>query len=163
MTEIIIFETEINSKNIELLINGCQEIMGRNNQFQIYFSSSGGDVAAGNILIDFLNAHPDNILVANEEISSTAFLIFCKAQCRRKIIPGTFAVVHITECEINTRELADDNSYANFLLNEIKRQNNNEIDFFRKLGLTKNELNRLKRGKDVYLDYTRLKKMLEER
>ncbi len=81
------------NKDMSALFRDCLEYPG---DIQIFFESSGGSIRQASEIIHMLNQNADRVtLIANHEISSSAWMIFFYSKCKRDVIEGTLGMIHL--------------------------------------------------------------------
>jgi ATP-dependent protease ClpP protease subunit len=130
----------------------------------IYFATEGGDVHYMEGIIDFVNKNSSRIrLFAYGEICSAGFDIFFRTKCYREILPATMGMAHFTGVMVSslgtthTRKV-DDKAYLAW----AKKSNEDCIKFYSSIGFTKKELERVKKGEDLWFQIDRLNEFLSK-
>lgn len=132
-------------------------------KLEIYLNTEGGDMEAAEVIIDFVNQHRDRtILIANGTIFSAGFYIFFRSNCERRIVTGTTGMCHLIRVSIEYGEhdkpyYKIDKVNKDWLL--AQRQWTDRL--CKKLGVTKEEIKKIDKGKEVYFNYKRLNELLE--
>jgi hypothetical protein len=164
ISEVIVFDSEINSSVIGSYLTGIQRIINQSPDAKIviYFSSSGGSFTHANLLLSYLNSlHNNIILFAFHQISSAAFKVFFEFKGLKDIMDNTFSVIHKGSKNIIARDLDNTDSFDFFMTNKIiPIMNEQVIEFYKNIGLSKKELLRIEAGKDLMLHTERLRKIL---
>lgn len=164
ISDVITFDSEINAESIGAVMDNCQKYIkiDENSKILIYFSSGGGSIAHADLFVDHLNQIKDNVILhAFGRISSSAFYIFFKFQGEKYIKEHTYATVHRGSKEINSIEMFDKESFDYFMLHKIiPKMDKAMINLFNDLGFTREELERIHDGRDLYLDTKKLKILL---
>ena len=90
----IIFNDEITKETISALIERFNEF-DIEHPIVLYFTTSGGELYPGKMLIDYLNKSINNGLnleiVSIGEVSSIGFIILHNVECKKSFV-GTFSV-----------------------------------------------------------------------
>lgn len=170
----IIFEDEITISSINDLIADIEKIEEnedylieeRKKYFErnIYFSSPGGEVPAAFVLIDYINNTKQFIFNLNGywNISSSAFMIFSMAKCERRLIgDDAFSIIHEFDRDSSIRELKKSKSIDKFLNEEMTKNNEKVIEWFRQIGITEEQIELVKSGEDVTIDHIQLREIIE--
>lgn len=170
----IMFSNDITDETISELINEIEVIESHEQgvetesgivQFgrKIYFNSAGGDVASAAVLIDYINNNRRFIfnLVAYWQISSSAFNVFTMVNCEKRILEHSFAIVHLMNREISTREITKSKSLDKFLISEMDSSNDKLIDWYTKIGINDDQIEEIKNGEDVTISYEQLASIME--
>jgi ATP-dependent protease ClpP protease subunit len=157
--ETIIFDDEITKESITKLINDINKTIS--NDVNIYFATDGGEIDYTFLLLDFL----DNICNKNiqftcfRDISSAGFVLFLYLKnlnkLKFKILKGTSAIIHKISILIESREK------NNTDLDIVYEMN---VDFLKIIEkyISKENFKKLKKGEDVYLNYTEIKEIFEK-
>ncbi len=159
-----IFENEVEVESINDIMQDIS-IIKDEDEIDVYFNSPGGSLSVARVFKDFLkNTNKSVTLIANGEISSSAFFIFFgkyPINIKQKILNNTYGIMHYGSIELNTRLIKQVGAY-DYFLNETLRNDNEEIEYFLKdIGFEPNELNELYKNKNIYLPYDRLVEFLE--
>ncbi len=162
----LLFCNEINQKTISDFIDLMEEKIEKGEQhFVIYFESIGGEAIYGELLINYINEVDSRNkysvkVYAIWDITSSAFNIFFKLNCERDIIFGTFGIIHYATRDVDAVRIKNKNSSDSFFLENLEEIQKNDLIFYKTLGISEDELSRLKKGEDVYLNYNRLRELL---
>ena len=129
----------------------------------IYFTSPSGFVSTSKALLDFINNNKEIIsLIVYGEIYSAGFDIVMKAECNKKLLSNTIGMIHFAYTKIDMDESGKPKTdYDKFYLAEMKKTKTETIEYLRTLGLNKQELEKVNKGKDVFLSYERLAVLFE--
>lgn len=159
MISAINFNKEINPDNISGLIS---QISSSDFPLIIYISSSGGDPDAVHPIVHYLNelntGHGLEInLVGYGQISSAAFDLFRNSNCKKYILPDTWALVHKTKLEI------DEVNKVHLEQKKVAKIQDEELYQFLKESkvISANDLKNFNQGKDIIVSYERLCKLLK--
>ncbi len=158
----IIFDDEISTETVAKLICEIEEKTKDDKNITIYFSTNGGSEPVGKILIDYINNSNLNIIfIGWWSINSIGFDIFFRLKCKRKLM-GAHAVLHLGSRKVDTSEMTQKISYDKFLLEDLKKYNEEGIEFYKSLGITDKEIKVICSGEDIYLNTERLNKIFKE-
>ena len=128
-----------------------------------YFNSFGGETHAGFEIIDMINRNKNRIeLIASENIFSTAFLIFFKAQCERKILPLTYGMMHCASTSFESKYGGKTASFEKDRKNKFIAVNEFLFNWCTDLGFTESELKKFKKTEDIYFNTVELHTLLEK-
>ena len=160
MKTTIVFANEISYETVAELIKQLEEHSDK--QINLYFSSAGGGVGAGEVLTDYFNYRGlDLTLISNWSMNSVAFEVFFKSiSINKRIMPNTHSVIHFARRDMSSIDLKDKKTYEYFLFEDVKKGNSEYLKFLAKIGISKNDIETVRKGKDVILDYDRLKELL---
>lgn len=130
-----------------------------NEKIVIYLNSGGGSPFVSDVMIDIINKNINRfVIIANDLIGSSAFDLFFKSKCDRRIMPGTIGMYHQSYSSIDISE----NHKPAYQIDKAYYVRMNKvfypegIEFVSKLGLTKKEFKHYKNGDDLYFQYDRL-------
>lgn len=164
ISEVIVFDSEINHSVIGSYLTGIQRIINQapDAKIVIYFSSSGGSLAHADLLLSYLNSlHNNIILLAFHQISSAAFKVFFEFQGQKDIMDNTYSIIHKGSKNILARDLDNADSFDFFMTNKMMPVMNRQVNrLYKKVGLSKTELKKIDNGKDLMLHTDRLRKIL---
>lgn len=157
----IIFDGNINSENFDKFIKSFEDKEA--DSYDIYFTSPGGEYWVGEAFIDYLEKRKDKInLIGFKDISSTAFEIFFKLSCNKKLLQGTMATIHFPTIDIGTRESKKDNKTWYVKQGEMmKSYEKSWLNFYKSLGISEKYIKLIKKGEDVVLNTKELRKLLK--
>lgn len=128
-----------------------------------YFNSYGGETHVGFEVIDIINRNKDRIeLIASDNIFSTAFLIFFKAQCERKILPLTFGMMHCASTSFEAKHEGKIAIFEKERRSKFLAVNEFLLNWCRDLGFTESELKKFKKAEDIHFDTKALHNLLEQ-
>lgn len=157
MTTAINFDKSIDSESINWLLD---QINNASENVLIYIKSEGGDSYATPPLIDYINELKEEkliTLVGYGYISSAAFDIFWFTDCKKRLIPGTYAVLHKSKFQI------DENSKEHQEYKKAIEISNSEQHAYLKESrlFSANDLKNYNQHKDIIVGYDRLCKLLK--
>jgi len=168
----IIFCDEINYvtiheliKNIEI-INASEELIGHTYIRKIYFSTSGGLISAGNILIDYINNNTNFsfIFIATDQLISTGFEIFTKLNCSKKILQDTFGIIHAitkNKSEKENRCTIGNEHVQTHLTKTLETDIKNQINHYREIGIKETDIKKILSGEHIFINNEELLKIIE--
>jgi hypothetical protein len=164
VSEVVVFDSEINSSVIGGYLTGIQRIINQSPDAKIviYFSSSGGSLTHADLLLSYLNSlHNNIILLAFHQISSAAFKVFFEFKGLKDIMDNTFSVIHKGSKNLIARDLDNTDSFDFFMTNKMMPVMNTQVTkLYKRIGLSKTELQKVNKGKDLMLHTERLRKIL---
>jgi len=127
----------------------------------LYFSSQGGLDTYAELIIEILNKNSNFIeLVAYGPLSSNGFEVFERFKGRKRLMPTTFGMIHLGDFQISARKI-NDTTYQDFILKKFVDEKNEEIIKKYTPYLSTEEIDSLRKGNDIWLDYERLKKIFK--
>lgn len=129
----------------------------------IYLNSTGGETDFGDAILDIINKNSGvTTLTAYGKICSSAFDIFYKAKCSKRLLDGTIGMAHLSRIEMenltvtDSRERGEVTFYRKWWAGDKKKR----LQFYEELGMETKELSRIKKGENVYFQYNRLLELL---
>lgn len=165
----IIFRDELNPETVTALIDeieqsGCDS---PETDIRVLFSSPGGQADMTQAIVDCVNELPEdwNVeFVFTHQVHSASFRIFVDLQCKKRLYDSAHALVHLYSRSIDALEYTKKKgSYDSFLMNKLEDANNRFYKWLKGLDLfTKKELNKIWKGGDVFVDYDRLQKIIDD-
>ena len=149
----LFFKGEIEDNGISDLILSIEEY--KTEPIRIYMSSSGGYDQTSNLFINYIENNPDiNLeLIFHWNLHSACFDMVSQLKCKRTVLNGTYAIIHLYAMDFNTRENKELNK---FLQKGLDKANERVLKQYRNF-LTDNEFERLKNMEDIYLCDERLR------
>jgi ATP-dependent protease ClpP protease subunit len=171
----IVFNDEINTETISNLLVEIETLEPNETAYEIdgnvvykrniYFSSPGGSVSDAAILIDYINTSTEFVfeLIGTWNLSSSGFNIFTLARCKKRLIEKTnnFAVIHLFDRDVSTRDLKKKKSFERFMNSEMEKQNEKILDWYEQIGVTEDQLTEIRAGEDVLIDNQQLTEIIE--
>lgn len=130
----------------------------------IYLCSEGGYVEAKEAIKSIIHKNSDiTTLIAYGEIDSSAFELFFEANCDKEILFGTLGMYHQATASVIINEngaVKEKGSKATkeYLTRILKKET---VTLCEKLGMSKQEIAKIKTGKDVWFQQDRLIQFLE--
>ena len=156
----IYFDDDITIESVRELITIIEE--SNSNKFTIYFTSNGGTIPSADVLINFINKNPKKYtFISSWFISSAAFLIMYKIKCKKKILDNTHAIIHLYSSTLEYRLQKDAHSMEYYLTKNLKKSNKKFIKFLKKINISKKNIEKIEKGKDVILNTKELRQILE--
>jgi len=124
----------------------------------IYLNTPGGEVDSMNAIIDFINHNTERIeLIGNWELSSAGFDIYMKSKCNKKLLQNTIGMAHYSSASVLVNENGElSDPYNQVRFDQLRSEKAKSLAFFKKLGLTANELKTIKAGQEQYFTYERM-------
>lgn len=129
----------------------------------IFLSSPGGHVDVFMTIQEMINSCPSKCSVtAVGEIHSAAFELFFSVTCERKILPFTFGMYHFGYDEILIDEKGKaKEDYGKAKLENLKLMQKHTFSFCKQVGMSAAEVKKIRDGKDVYFQCSRLNHFLK--
>jgi len=144
------FDTE----NLEKFISFLNEKTPT--ELNIYINSEGGSNTCEEVLLGILQ-NPNFTLYAVGELSSAAFELFVLAKCKKVLTRNAWAGIHMSAWSAYIRGDHHLDEFAIFqqkFMTEFINKAKKEI--YQTLPFTKEELEKIESGGDLYLSYDRL-------
>ena len=147
-----LFEENKTTKDFIDFINENQD------ELTIFLNSGGGNSNIKQVLLDILNENKERIMLkASYFIGSNAFRLFFEFEGKKKIMDATYGMFHLTIMEVATLE-------NNETVESDKMTKENMLNFYfetikfcERIGMTEEEIQKIKEGKDVYFNNKRLR------
>ena len=150
------FEDSINTETVNNLV---EKLEGQE-EINLWFTTNGGEISAMKFLIDFLNSMEDKITVTlTDRLVSAGALLLTEYKGKLKIRDLDFMLFHKIDIEGYSlrKEYEPDHK---ILVKQCEEDNKIFAKNLEKIGLTKKQINKFNKGKDVVLyqkDFKRLK------
>lgn len=159
---ICLLEGEINTDSVHKLVGAYNESYKLNTHLDIYLNTEGGDVGCMEAIIGLINTNRKTTLTAYEKVYSAGFFIFFRSLCEKYLLPGTVGMFHYIKTPISIDENKKAYSSEDKALQAWAKDQNiwtNQLCI--KLGMTPLEFNKIKKGEEVYFQYSRLLEFLQ--
>lgn len=130
----------------------------------IYLQSNGGMLYQEQVIVSLLNKYKSRTtLIGCGNLFSAAFSIFFSAECAKQLLPGTTGMYHFTTIEVRINQklscdYTEDIAKRKFMSGWIRE---NFKDFMKQLPFTKEEREKMLKGKDVYFQPDRMNVFLQ--
>ena len=159
----ITFFGKIGIENYEAFEQKMNESLEKEQDLTIYISTGGGAMCLSQNMVDLINNYPYYIEVIFSGFTySAGMLLLTKIDYTLvdvNIMEGTEGMVHLSDMEVSWRGMKNKHSYENFL-----KENGNIHDecYLAPLlpFLTKEEIENVYDGKEVYLNHNRLEEII---
>jgi hypothetical protein len=165
----IIFREDFSPETTQALINEIEQPGQREKEhdIRILFSCQGGASDMAQAVEDCINELPESFnveLVVTYQACSSAFDLFVKAKCQKRLYDEANAIVHLYSRDVSAREVINsDDSYDKFLVEYLKKANLRYLAWLKRLDIfTPKELKRIAKGGDVYVERRRLQKIIDD-
>lgn len=143
---------------------GLLDIINNNpdEKITIYIDCQGGDCHKGEMLIDVINKNKDRIkMICSGYIFSMGFTIFFSCKCKRKIFKHSLGLMHLSGKDFRVLENGKVEPKENDYFKALKNSKSSSIKFCKNIGITDEQIKRIKAGEDVFFYYKDLKKLLK--
>jgi len=164
----VVFDGEISYEsvgNLVALLDDVKRSISEDEMVTLYFSSNGGEASASMVFIDYLESLSNEVnleIVGNGILMSAGFDIFYMTKCQNKrILKGTIGMIHESTTGVSSRAIKQNGSMDRFRIDEEKKANREINNWYKKLGITEDELKIIKNGDDLFLGNARLKQLLK--
>lgn len=159
-TKSVIFDGDLTAANIGEFIDALEKIEG---DIVVYFSSLGGSVVYGDLLLDYLNRNDERVeLVVAGVVASSAFDVVVKFTGEKRLLDWSYALVHLATRDVDLIAHKSGDYETKFLVQQVDRKNNEYLCFLKEVvKLSKKELKRVRRFKDLLLTRERLEEILK--
>jgi hypothetical protein len=148
-----IFHSTIDEQSVEKLIDFLNE--NPKESIDIYFSSGGGRTGLAIFLANYINERESPVYVhLGDDLHSCAFLFAFLLEKNIVFNPylQTYSIIHACSAEIDSKQPG-----RQYALESVDKSNEYQLEQFTFLTLA--EQIDFKDGKDIYLNYNRLKKI----
>lgn len=158
----IVYITEAVNKE---MVDKVAEALSVEGDIKFYLNSHGGSRPMSKTIVDMINQNKDRVeLIAQGDLYSAAFRIFWKCLCKKRLMPETRAIWHM-----GTKDHIDlgynGKPHYDWELWETKqfvKDNKKQVKELKQLNVTKKELKKFSKGKDLYFGYKRLCKLFPD-
>ena len=152
----LFFDDYLTSKSVEEFISKIE----KDEKYYLFFTSKGGESAAADYLVNFLNFHKDNIVIyTGNFLFSSGFEVCYKFNGKIVVGDHSLGMVHLVSKQAELNSLLDKESLDYIDFKDITEFNKRLYKTYSKF-LTKQELRNLKQGKEIGLSNSRLKEIL---
>ena len=148
----------IDAEMLELLINTCNA-MQKEDDLTIYFCSNGGDVDIAVAMIHVINNYSGKILfVGRNMLYSAALLVYTLIDVPKEVLSATRGMIHQSTLSVDINESGTTrDSEQKHLIKMLKKEVSTlSKSMIERIKLSKKELDRYKKGHDVYLSFETL-------
>jgi len=151
----------IENEDIDKLIEKLSVIPTSDMITTVYFSCEGGPDIYAEVVIDILNNNKNLVeLVAYGVLASNGLEIFRNFKGKKKLLPTVLGMIHNGDFPMSIRNSMNKFSEEVLLKEYIEIKNKKVISYYSKF-LTKEELEVIEKGGDVWLNYERLKEIFK--
>lgn len=128
-------------------------------QWTVYFTSPGGSFSSASLLIDFVNKqHQRFEFIVFSDLHSAAFLMLQSLKCSKRVLKTAWSVLELSDMSLSARELKNSKSLSTHL-QKVQNKNMDEELYIYGEVLSTEEVEVLRNGGNIYLEYDRLKKI----
>ena len=123
-------------------------------------TSEGGTTAICSWIVDLMNLHKESTtLIGCEYLYSAGFDLFFSFKGHRILKEGTTGLVHKAHLEA----AHNGNKFVSPVFEAFSKEmkKNRKVKMYREIGLTEKQIKRYKKGEDVIITYSQMKKLLE--
>ena len=160
MTTYLILRGKFEDDTINKLTRAVNTLSSEE-KLAIILDSTGGDLHIAEEMEYIISSHSDKItLIASSNLYSAAFLLFFRCKCKRIVLPEALGLLHQPSRLVNHLENGRIMNFELVPYEESKKSYKKMLDFLIRLGLNKKELDKFKKGEDVYLSSQRLMELL---
>ncbi len=153
----LIFDGELNSKNVGDLIDFVQNNDNKDEDLTISFCSGGGNVSDTSFLAYVLNQHKERItLIGSWSLYSSGFELFYKFKGLKKITEGTQGMVHYHTVNTSMSLSGEPQDEEQAFTKLHYKKNKTKIDNWASQFLNDVELKKFKKNKSVFLSFERM-------
>lgn len=157
----IYFDDEIHYESVTLLIKKFEELkLVDDEKIYLYFSSNGGIIDDGKVLIDYINNswfRNNLIMVASGVLFSEGLNVFLETKTKKRIFDNIMILFHIPTSFIDYREEQNSESTTQVQKKQLEKMKKEFLVFCKQCGLSKNEIEKLNKGEDLCYTESKLK------
>ena len=148
----IIFNDKIEQEPVAELIQKLDVANKEDGPHVLYLSSTGGSCSTASLLISYLNTKCSEWkLIGYEHLYSSAFDVFLDFKGVKEILLETSLVLHLASSPIETRETTKMSKNIQRTLKDIDYSNERLLKKLKRIGISNDMINSIKKGKDVWL------------
>lgn len=128
----------------------------------IFMCSDGGKISVLETMLYTINLDPKRFkIVGYEELCSSAFEFYIRANCEKTLLSGTIGMCHQTATSVTVNDHGKPSYYDSeaYMKRSEKYYLPELNDFMVKCEMTDKEKKRIKKGHDVYFQYDRFKEI----
>lgn len=155
---IINLNGKIDNELFQILVDGINQSIEKNEQIVIYFCSEGGSLDYTEAILDLIEIFADRILLIGYGfLYSSGFMIYHFSKCQKKLLNPTVGMIHLPYYSniLNIKgEQKDDSSKFDFECGKVMVEK--FMKDLKNIGLTKQEIKKIEDGKDLYFSYKRM-------
>lgn len=151
----------IDSKTLKFLIKELNTT-GYGDHICIYINSTGGEVDIAEAIIEAIDRFSMDrkiTLIAYWEVSSSAFQIFMRSNCEKKVLPHAHAVIHKTIHHQNSLMIDRRDPLHSGMAKQNEKLQAEKLYWLASIGITESEMDVINNSGDVYLDAQRLREL----
>lgn len=154
---------ELSPDEVNAFINFINSYSMEEVEIDLYINSNGGHYSSCTILNNIISNSNNINLIAVENISSSAFYLFYMANCNKTLMPYTNAIVHTVSLPFDDRDLRRQDDSVRGEQKNLNELNNSLIEMLESnSAFDKKYIKRLKKGEDVFLEYSELLKIMKK-
>lgn len=147
----------------EACFSKCFEFLNANTEekINIILHSNGGASDLTRILVNLINSNPENFVLTSVKIYSAAFFLFYSAKCEKQIVKNTIGCYHkayITNIDL---DVSKEPVWAEHKC-LVKNLDTRDISPIPLDFMTRQEINKFKKGKDVFFTFNRMKEIFPD-
>jgi ATP-dependent protease ClpP protease subunit len=159
----IIFNEAITEENVISLVAEIDTAIAEGDHITLYFSSGGGSLYFGNLLLHRLNSieEQDLKIVVFGQASSVAFEILIKANAYSKeILSGAYSVLHLYTSQFDYRDDIINMDSTN-QIKHLEEYNEKFKDFLYTCNISEEKINAVFDGKNVIIEDEKINECIE--
>lgn len=132
-------------------------------KIMIYLSSHGGLSEGEAVITTAINLEPHRfVLIANGEISSSAFSLFFNCNCEKSIMPGTYGMYHLSRMTIEISQSGEGHKEEDrFVLKHFTKEAKDNLKWCESIGMNAKEIQTIASTQDQYFTTQRIKELID--
>lgn len=135
----------------------------KEDKIHIYLTTPGGEYGIGCMLLDFINAYKDRIVLkAVSTIGSMGFNIFKDAQCEKELIGDVYGAIHLISFELEWRDLRNRSATDYFINAWENTQIDKAVESFSCCHMSESEIDNFRQGRVVHFNPDRMREIFKQ-
>lgn len=159
---IINLQGPVDNEMLNNLIKAFNEL--KEDILHVYLNTEGGRADTSEAIIDLINNNKERFKISfYGNVFSAGMYIFFRSLCEREILPDTIGMYHYAWQEVTIAEGGKPwSAYDAICMKEMKISKAKTLEYIKNhTSITSKEINDIKKGKDVYFSYERMKQLLD--
>ena len=157
----LIFNNEISPDTFAELNTLLQDNYSDDTKITLFFSSVGGQIAYIPAFIYLINTYVDTLIgISNIESAGMDIFLYSKPR-KKKVYDNTIGAIHLRSHTVErmfNEKIPNEQGYHEI----IKKQMKPDYDMYKKLGVNKKDIKKMKEGGIVFIDTKTLKKEVKK-
>lgn len=156
----VLLSGDVDERMVSVLEDAYRE---EREEYIIYLQSEGGSVWLSDYIIDMINIHKEKTtLVILGFLASSAVNIFLESECKKVIKDSAYLMIHKMYIKAYITGVKNNDEDGNVISQELEKQNKQMLNkYISSFKLNELEINKFKRGEDIYISSKRMKKLFK--